>query len=205
MTLYIDCLRHGEIIGGSKYRGVTDEPLTQHGWASMENRLQGQQWDQVITSPLQRCSDFADHYAKDQNIPLLTNKQFQEYDFGDWDGLSVTEIEDNGQGDLLNAFWLKPYDNIPPNAEQLTAFHQRIQQAWRALIRKSKSTSVSTKEQRILLITHAGVIHALVSHVLAIPPSHQMQMAIPHASLTGFRIDFHKEEYHVCLQYLGLT
>lgn len=205
MTLTIDCLRHGEAMGGNTYRGVTDDPLTQHGWESMQNILQGRVWDQVITSPPQRCADFAHQYARGKALPLQVNKQFQEYDFGDWDGLSTAEIQAHGQGDKLKAFWFDPYVNTPPNAEQLTAFHQRVQQGWRSVIEQSALVQGAAEERRILLITHAGVIRALVSHVLDIPPSHQMQMVIPYASLTGFRIDYYEGEYHVCLQYLGIT
>ena len=31
----IDLIRHGEPVGGSKYRGQTDDPLSEKGWAQI--------------------------------------------------------------------------------------------------------------------------------------------------------------------------
>jgi alpha-ribazole phosphatase/probable phosphoglycerate mutase len=33
----LDLLRHGESVGGRKYRGQTDDPLSEKGWAQMRD------------------------------------------------------------------------------------------------------------------------------------------------------------------------
>ena len=35
MQTTIDLIRHGEPVGGRKYRGQTDDPLSEKGWAQM--------------------------------------------------------------------------------------------------------------------------------------------------------------------------
>ena len=211
MTIWIDCLRHGDVIGGQKYRGITDDPVSNKGWQAMQAMTEKKSWQKIISSPLQRCSAFAHHYAQTSSIPLQLNHAFQEYNFGDWDGLTINDIEQKGQQDLLHAFWDNPYNNPPPNAEAIISFHHRVQQGWQELLTTTTSKQqahkipTTTQDKHLLLITHAGVIRALVSHVLAIPITHQMRIIIPLASMTSFRIDHYQQEQHVCLHYLGLT
>lgn len=204
MTIWIDCLRHGEVVGKQKYRGITDDPLSDSGWIAMQAKTIGKNWHQVISSPLQRCANFARDYSHSTQTPLTINPHFQEYNFGDWDGLTVNDIKQRGQDDLLQAFWQNPHHNPPPNAEKIADFHQRIQQGWQALLTTAIENTALT-EKHLLLITHAGVIRALVSYILSIPDTHQMRIAIPLASMTGFRIDHYQREQHVCLHYLGHT
>ncbi len=210
MAIWIDCLRHGDVVGGQKYRGITDDPVRDKGWQAMQAMTKEKSWQQIISSPLQRCAAFAHHYAQTSSTPLQLNHAFQEYNFGDWDGLTISEIEQKGQQDLLHAFWQNPHDNPPPNAEAITSFNHRVQQGWQTLLttttkQQAHKTPAVTKDKHILLITHAGVIRALVSHVLAIPITHQMRIITPLASMTSFRIDYYQQEQHVCLNYLGLT
>ena len=59
MPTTIDFLRHGEVTGGSYYRGSTDDQLTQSGWQQMNSTVENQSWNHIISSPLHRCLDFA--------------------------------------------------------------------------------------------------------------------------------------------------
>ena len=57
----IDLLRHGEPIGGRRYRGHIDDPLSEYGWSEMWHAVSGETpWQQIITSPLRRCREFAE-------------------------------------------------------------------------------------------------------------------------------------------------
>ena len=56
----IDLLRHGESIGGRRYRGQQDDALSELGWEQMWQSVGGHDaWQQIVTSPLQRCHTFA--------------------------------------------------------------------------------------------------------------------------------------------------
>ncbi len=55
MNTTIDFLRHGEVAGGSYYRGSTNDPLTPKGWQQMNQAIANRQWDHIISSPLNRC------------------------------------------------------------------------------------------------------------------------------------------------------
>lgn len=53
----IDLIRHGEPVGGHRYRGhAIDDPLTERGWSQMWDGVGScNTWDHIITSPLQHC------------------------------------------------------------------------------------------------------------------------------------------------------
>jgi len=59
-TTVIDLLRHGDVEGGDVFRGSSDDPLSDDGWRQMQDALEDKSgWDVIITSPLQRCCEFA--------------------------------------------------------------------------------------------------------------------------------------------------
>ncbi|MEL0584501.1 MAG: histidine phosphatase family protein [Candidatus Thiodiazotropha sp. (ex. Lucinoma kazani)] len=67
----IDLLRHGEPVGGSRYRGQIDDPLSERGWEEMWHAVSGNRpWQAIISSPLQRCSQFAQALSSKLNISL---------------------------------------------------------------------------------------------------------------------------------------
>ena len=83
----IDLIRHGEPVGGSKYRGQTDDPLSEKGWAQMRAALVGHQpWEVVVTSPLVRCRAFAEELAARLALPLEVDARLMEIGFGEWEG-----------------------------------------------------------------------------------------------------------------------
>jgi len=58
--MIVDLLRHGEPVGGRRYRGQTDDPLSDKGWKQMWTAVAGQQpWQVIVTSTLSRCREFA--------------------------------------------------------------------------------------------------------------------------------------------------
>ncbi len=173
----MDFLRHGEVQGGNYFRGITDDPLTETGWQQMRQQCGDQRWDVVISSPLRRCLDFASHLNQRQ-MPMEIDAAWAEIDFGNWEGLSAEQINQQCP-DALAAFYADPAAYTPPNAESYTDFAMRAQSAW-------KKTVTAFGGQRVLVVTHAGVIRALFSQLLAIPPRQSLQIDVPHACLTRF-------------------
>ena len=66
-----DLMRHGTPVGGRKYRGQIDDPLSAEGWAQMRAAVAGQcPWDVIISSPLLRCVEFARELAQRHDLAL---------------------------------------------------------------------------------------------------------------------------------------
>src|SRR6187401_779020 len=89
----IDLLRHGACQGGEIYRGRTDVQLSGEGWQQMERAVRAPaDWQRIVTSPLLRCREFAEHCARRFSLPLQLENALQELDFGEWEGRLVQEI-----------------------------------------------------------------------------------------------------------------
>ncbi|VAX03287.1 Alpha-ribazole-5'-phosphate phosphatase [hydrothermal vent metagenome] len=182
----IDLLRHGETVGGSRFRGSIDDALTEKGWSQMNTAIaqettnHTQIWDRIISSPLQRCADFAHKLGQQQTLPVSLDTRFQEMHFGDWEGRTATELMATDE-DALTQFWNDPVQNTPPGAEPLLVFQQRVLSAWADLLRNYRN-------ERILLVTHGGVMRVLLCHAQQRPIKQLLDIEVKHAALKQLRI-----------------
>ena len=126
MITTVDFLRHGEVAGGSYYRGCTDDLLTELGWQQMNHAVIDQHWDHIISSPLHRCLDFTQHFSKKTNTPFNIDSNWQEINFGDWEGKTAEQINSTS----LMHFYQDPANNTPKNGENIELFLERINLAW---------------------------------------------------------------------------
>jgi len=173
----IDLLRHGDVIGGSCYRGITDDPLSPLGWKQMQQALIDQPpWNIILSSPLLRCYAFSQSLAKDLHCPLISVDAFQEINFGDWEGKTADQINPI----QLSKYYADPSRYPPPNGESFQPFQERVTQAWQNIL-------TQYPDKKILLITHAGVIRVILAQVLGLDLAHSFKIKIAHACFS--RID----------------
>lgn len=171
----IDLLRHGEAEGANCFRGATDDPLTDEGWHQMLRQCEGGQWQAVVSSPLGRCASFASAWAEKHQLKVTLDPDWREIDFGEWEGLQAAQIDP----EALRRFYADPNAFTPPKAESYASFATRIRRAWETLLTRHSG-------QKVLVVTHAGVIRGLFSNLLAIPVRQSFQIELPHACLTRF-------------------
>ncbi|MDH5356085.1 MAG: alpha-ribazole phosphatase family protein [Gammaproteobacteria bacterium] len=174
MTI-LGLLRHGEVTGGVCFRGHQDDPLSNKGLDQMRDSVKTTKWDGVVTSPLKRCAEFAKLVSQQQGIPLETNKDLMEIYFGEWEGRTAAELMDETP-ELLTKFWQDPDQNPPPGGEKLSAFAARVMRAKDTILKQAG-------EQRILLVTHAGVIRILLCHDRQIPLINMFDIDVVHGGL----------------------
>ncbi len=177
----IDLIRHGQPTGGHRYRGHNvDDPLTEKGWQQMWDAVGDcQQWDQIITSPLQRCRAFADDLGKRYNINVEVNPQFKEVGFGVWEGLSHDEIK-IGQADAFRAFLNDPVNCRPEGAEVLDDFISRVGLAYDETITRHQN-------KHCLIVAHAGVIRAVIAKTLQLAPINLYRIKVDNGGITRIR------------------
>lgn len=176
ITTVVDCLRHGEVEGGGRFLGITDDPLTANGWRQMAAQCEAGEWELIISSPLRRCYAFAEDLAKRLQLPCHIDPAWSEIDFGAWEGMSAEQIEQAFPGQLA-AFYTDPTAITPVHAEGYSDFVSRIHQAWQQTLDRFSG-------RRLLLVTHGGPIRALLAETLLIPPVNSLQIDIPNACLT---------------------
>ena len=180
---YVDLLRHGETVGGTCFRGSTDDPLTELGWRQLWETIEKNEscWDRIITSPLIRCADFSKYLGQKLSIPVTHDEQFKEMHFGAWEGCSANDLM-TIDADALSQFWNDPVSYTPPQAEPLLDFERRVMSGWQNILSRYSG-------ERILLITHGGVIRLLLCHIHQRPLQRILEVEVGHASMHGIRVE----------------
>ncbi|MDA8128950.1 MAG: alpha-ribazole phosphatase family protein [Betaproteobacteria bacterium] len=182
MTVTVDLMRHGEPVGGRRYRGQVDDPLSEKGWAQMRAAVgDAAPWDAVVSSPLQRCRAFAETLADRHRLPLTLDERLMEVGFGAWEGRTAAEIEQDAPGALAR-FKSDPVNARPQGAEPLAAFHARVAAALDTIRARHGG-------QHVLLVGHAGVIRMAFAWALAMPLEHAYRIEVANAGLTRLRLD----------------
>lgn len=174
----VTVLRHGAVTGRAHiFRGVLDETLTEQGTAQMQQalaRCPAPDFDALATSPLKRCQEFAATYAARHRLPLRVLPQFRELSFGDWEGLTPDEAAVRDP-EVFQAFSANHGEHAPPNGESLAQFRARIALGWHEWLANDEGTNR-------LLITHAGVMRALLMELFGFTPAQAFQIALPKAA-----------------------
>ncbi len=156
-TLKIHLIRHGitdaNVLGqyiGSK----TDAPISPEGLNELrllKENMNYPEIDCLYSSPMLRCRQTAAVLYPDMSVTAVEN--LKEYDFGDFEGKTATELESNP--DFLS--WASG-KNPPPNGEDNTEFIKRLcvglKQIVLDMVEKGKSESG--------VIMHGGAIMMLL-------------------------------------------
>jgi alpha-ribazole phosphatase len=156
--MIIYAIRHPEPLGaegicyGQSDLDVSPETLKMTT-AYVKSLLPDQPIDLWLSSPLQRASKLAaeltDSFAIDDRL--------LEMDFGDWEGLRWEKIE----RESFDA-WATDYMNVSaPGGESYGAVVDRVENLLADLQAAGHGT--------VALVTHAGAIRALLTHILGIP------------------------------------
>ena len=182
IEMLIDLLRHGEPVGGRRYRGQLDDPLSEKGWRQMWAAVPDTvPWDAIFTSPLQRCAGFAAELARRHTLPLTREPRLMEIGFGEWEGLTAEQVNRNAPDALMN-FYRNPVDNKPPGAESLGNFRRRICSVWEEIL-------AGQGDQHLLVVAHAGVVRMILCQVLRMPEEHMFSILVPNAGITRIRME----------------
>jgi alpha-ribazole phosphatase len=198
ITTLIDLMRHGEPVGGIRYRGQIDDPLSDTGWRQMRAALGKERpWDLIISSPLSRCLAFAEDLSRESGLPLEIDARLQEIGFGEWQGKTREEITQYDPG-LVQRFYRDPTTYRPDGAEGLAEFRHRIVEAVNDILNRHSG-------QHLLIICHAGTIRMVLGHILDIPLSNLFRIKVANASLTRIEYAEQGEEFLGQLVFHGGT
>lgn len=177
----IDMIRHGEPAGGHRYRGHSvDDPLTEKGWSQMWAAVGDYAvWNQIITSPLQRCQMFAHALGERHGIGVTVEPRFKEVGFGAWEGLSHDKVK-IGLAAEYQAFLKDPVNRRPHGAEPLDDFIHRVSSAHEEAITRYR-------DQHFLIVAHAGVMRALIAKTVHAAPTGLYRIKISNGGITRIR------------------
>ncbi|NOS88598.1 MAG: alpha-ribazole phosphatase [Methylococcaceae bacterium] len=121
----------------------------------------------VFSSPLSRCVQLAENLF-DQ---VDTDARIQELYFGDWEGQRFEGIDAAALQHWMDNFATEK----PPNGESFADLYQRTGEFWQQLM--------TIDAAQVVIVTHAGVIRALLARVLNLPPTSAFQFRIDAGSV----------------------
>ena len=186
-TTTIDLMRHGEPVGGRRYRGHKDDPLSDNGWQQMREAVAHHHpWDVIISSPLSRCAAFATELAQRHGLALHFEERLKEISWGQWEGSTPEDIHTH-YPNALERYWADPHNNVPPGAEPIGQFRMRVLSAWNDLLARHGG-------KHIIIIGHAGVTRAAICHSLSIPIENMFRIQVAYAAITRIQIEHRGDE-----------
>ena len=177
----VEFIRHGEPVGGSRYRGHgIDDPLSERGWGQMWRSVgNADYWDIILTSPLARCADFAHRLGEERKIPVRILDDLREIGFGAWEGMTKEEVLDS-RPEEFHKFYEDPIAHPPENAEKVENFFTRISLIYEIFLEKYSG-------KRILVVAHAGVIRAALMHAIGAGPGQMYNVEIRNGMISRVR------------------
>jgi broad specificity phosphatase PhoE len=190
----IVCVRHGRTAWNAerRFQGHADIPLDGEGLEqarALAAHLRGEPFDLAITSDLDRAAATAGLICAGRDIVLERDPELREMRFGVWEGLTWPEIVARTP-DLDEAHEKAPRYYTPENGESFAALTARSVRAFERI------TGRLGPEGRALVVSHAGVMHALVGGIFGAESELTMGLKFLPASVmrlagspaTGWRI-----------------
>jgi broad specificity phosphatase PhoE len=164
-------VRHAETVWNAegRWQGQTDVPLSEKGRGEVSAaaaRLAGQRFDRIVSSDLCRAYDTASGIAGALVSPPAIERDaaLREMNLGRWCGLLHTEVEAKFPGELAalqaGTFEEGTTRRIGVDGETLIELGVRVAAALDRVISAAKETD------RVLMVTHGGVIRAVLMAML---------------------------------------
>jgi alpha-ribazole phosphatase len=153
-------LRHGRTGLSGRYIGSTDVPLSEEGRnqiLDLRPSLGTMRIDTLLASPMLRCTQSVDLLGL--GLPTQLDPDLREIDFGLWEGKTFQEIE--AQDPELVRHWASGSDDFRfPDGEATAEFARRVEAV--------KNRLPALEAETVLLVTHGGVIRALICALLGL-------------------------------------
>lgn len=124
----------------------------------------------VVASPLRRARGLAEALHQQPTF----DRRLLEIDFGDWEGVAWDDIDRQS----LDAWAADPLHFVAPGGESAAVLQTRALDCVRSL-----------DGDRVALVTHAGVIRAVLGHWLRMPIDEWIRLPLAFGSVTLLEID----------------
>jgi len=179
--LYI--VRHGETEWNriSRYQGHLDSPLTKAGIQQAHFLADGlalKAIDVLYSSDLGRAMQTAGIISERLGLPVNAEEHLRERHLGIIEGLSRQEFQDKYPKEWESVNSRDP-DYILPGGESAKQFYNRC-------VNRCIELAEYHAGQRILIVTHGGVLTNLFNHTLCIPLSNPRRFSLFNAAINCF-------------------
>lgn len=148
--------RHGQSVWNAdgRWQGQADPPLSDLGRAQARDAaLNAGSFDAIVASDLERALHTATIISEATGVgPVLIDPRLKERHVGEYEGLTVDQIEQKFPGQLEAR-------HFPPGWEPTEQFVRRTLEALDGIVEHTNGSG------DVLAISHGGVIYALERHL----------------------------------------
>lgn len=178
-------VRHGETAWNAarRFQGQSNVPLSERGneqAAALERALRVVPFTHAFSSDLLRAAETARTILRARDLPLTTDVRLREFDFGEWEGLTWSEII---------ARWPELGPRLPTQARlyQPTGGerYEHVMARVRAFLDDLRANA---SVEHALVVTHAGALHAAME-VLRPKGFDPLRMVFSTAGITRLAMD----------------
>jgi len=134
--------------------------------------------DVVISSTMRRSKQTARAIADAQGLDVIVDPQWDETDFGEWDGMTAPEVIKKWPREF--AAWNDSPDAAPPGGESIRFVERRVIAARDELLKRFPG-------KRIVLVSHGDPLRVLLRSVLGSGGEMQRRIHVDPASRTLLR------------------
>lgn len=165
--------------------GFSDIPLRKGFAEDFKAADPGNTFDLVFSSPSQRCTHLAEYFK----LNYKTDERLREMNFGSWEMKKWTDIPE----EEINP-WYNDFVTIKtPAGENLLDMQARVMDFWNGI-------KGLEKINKVLIITHAGVIRLIVQSVLEFPLENIFKLQIDY----GKKVIIHLNEGHFSVNRMNV-
>ncbi len=184
-------IRHGETDWNRelRFQGQVDVPLNAIGHAQAQRvatQLAGELVQHLVCSDLLRTRQTAMPAAQMLGMMAINDQALREQNFGVVDGMRAQDIQTQYPQAWM-AWSAFDADFAFEGGESTRSFHGRVMTALRQL-------ADTRRGQRLLVVTHGGVLDMVYRTALGLPLSGPRQSVIPNGAINRVRVDQERVE-----------
>ena len=178
-------VRHGETEYNveSRYQGHTDTKLSESGCrqaAAVAERLRHESIAAIYASDLSRAGETALAIASYHGLPVQSDQSLRECSFGEWEGLTVTQIAER-YPELFRNYLRDSVTHRAPGGERLEQLRDRV-------VRAISRLAEMHPDDTVVVVTHGGPIRAFFCHAFDVRLETFRRIGLDNCSLTTFSL-----------------
>lgn len=165
-------VRHGQTTWNleSRTQGGKDSNLTDLGLKQAERLgeyFRNVKLDEIYSSPLKRAHSTAKIIADIKGLECKLDPRLVEMNFGEWEGLTTAEIEQN-YPENFKTWREEPHMAQIPKGETIEIAQRRMVEF--------VDTIMESDKENILVVSHGTIIRLLLLHILSMDLRHYYKL-----------------------------
>lgn len=167
-----------------RFQGRVDIGLSPEGEEQallLAKRLASEELHAIYASDLKRAWETAVRIGSGRGIPIIPEPGLRELHFGDWEGLTYSEVQAQ-YPEMLKRWEEDPWSETPHGGESLRQLTERVGGVLQEIVHKHSG-------QTVLVVAHGGSLQVLLCLALDLIPKVRWRFLLHPASVSELSLD----------------